>query len=116
MKLFISKKQTLFIDTSDNTKTIVGLNSERLEKPTGPDKSQQVLGLINQILIRQRRTINQITEIEVETGAGLPAGRQGSFTGLKVGVSVANALGWSLEIPVNGKKVFEGEIVEPKYE
>lgn len=36
--------------------------------------------------------------IEVETG-------QGSFTGLRVGVSVANALGFALGIPVNGKKM-----------
>lgn len=36
--------------------------------------------------------------IEVETGPG-------SFTGLKVGVSVANALAFSLGIPVNGKKI-----------
>ncbi|MBI2019279.1 hypothetical protein HYS95_01250 [Candidatus Daviesbacteria bacterium] len=36
--------------------------------------------------------------IEVETGPG-------SFTGLRVGVSVANALGFALGIPVNGKKL-----------
>lgn len=36
--------------------------------------------------------------IEAETGPG-------SYTGLKVGASVANALGFSLNIPVNGKKM-----------
>lgn len=36
--------------------------------------------------------------IEVETGPG-------SFTGLRVGVAVANALGLALGIPVNGKKM-----------
>jgi len=41
--------------------------------------------------------------IEVETGPG-------SFTGLRVGVSVANALGFSLGISVNGKKM-ETELV-----
>ncbi|QQG43541.1 MAG: hypothetical protein HYW45_00790 [Candidatus Daviesbacteria bacterium] len=39
-----------------------------------------------------------LTGIEVETGPG-------SFTGLRVGVSVANALGLSLGIPVNSKKI-----------
>lgn len=39
-----------------------------------------------------------LTAIEAETGPG-------SFTGLRVGVSVANALGFALGIPVNGKKV-----------
>lgn len=40
----------------------------------------------------------ELEGIEVETG-------HGSFTGLRVGVSVANALGFALGIPVNGKKV-----------
>ena len=39
-----------------------------------------------------------LKEVEVEIGPG-------SFTGLRVGVSVANALGYSLNIPVNGKKI-----------
>ncbi len=97
----------LYIDTRDNSKTIVGFDKTRLEKPTGPDKSQQVLGLINQILNKNKKTLKDLTAIEVETGPG-------SFTGLRVGISVANALGWVLKIPVNGKKV--GELVEPKYE
>ena len=97
----------LFIDTSNNKKTVVGLDKERLEKPTGPDKSQQVLGLINQILNKNKKTLKDLTAIEVETGPG-------SFTGLRVGLAVANALGWALKIPVNRKKV--GDLVEPKYE
>jgi len=97
----------LFIDTSDNTKTIVGLDEDRLEKPSDPDKSQQVLSLINQILKKNQKTIKDLTKIEVETGPG-------SFTGLRVGLAVANALGWALKIPVNGKK--PGQLVEPKYE
>ena len=40
----------------------------------------------------------KIKGIEVETGPG-------SFTGLRVGVSVANALGFALNIPVNAKKM-----------
>lgn len=101
----------LFIDTSDNTKTIVGLDKFRLEKPTGPDKSQQVLSLINQILKKHlprrkagKKTLKDISEIKIETGPG-------SFTGLRVGIAVANALAWALEIPVNGKKE-----VLPKYD
>src|SRR4030066_1754633 len=87
----------LFIDTSDNQKTIVGLDDERLEKPTGPDKSQQALLLIDQILKKNKKVISGITEIEVNLGPG-------SFTGLKIGVAIANALGFALDIPVNGKR------------
>ncbi len=106
----------LYIDTSDNTKTIVGLDKDRLEKPTGVDKSQQVLSLINQILKKHKKALKEITEIKVETGAGLPAGRQGSFTGLRVGVAVANTLGWVLGIPINGQRISPQKIVEPEYE
>ena len=93
----------LYIDTRDNTKTIVGLDKNRLEKPTGVDKSQQVLGLINEILEKNKKTLKDVTEIKVETGPG-------SFTGLRVGVAVANGLAWTLKIPVNGQKM-----VKPKY-
>lgn len=96
----------LFIDTSDNTKTIVSLNGDRLIRPTGVEKSQQVLTLIDQILKKNKKTLKDITEIEVNLGPG-------SFTGLKVGISVANTLAWALKIPVNGQKI--GKLVEPKY-
>ncbi|MDP3955514.1 MAG: tRNA (adenosine(37)-N6)-threonylcarbamoyltransferase complex dimerization subunit type 1 TsaB [bacterium] len=94
----------LYIDTSDNQKTIVGLDDDRQEKPSGRDKSQQVLGLIKEILESHQKTLKDIKEIKVETGPG-------SFTGLRVGVAVANALAWALNISVNGQKS-----VEPKYE
>ena len=95
----------LFIDTSDSQKTVVGLGEKKLEKETGPDKSQQVLSLIEQILKDNQKTLKDITEIEVNLGPG-------SFTGLKIGVAVANALGFALDIPVNGKR----QLVLPKYE
>ena len=99
----------LYLDTSDNQKTIVGLDDKLLERPTGSDKSQQVLGLINEILGKNKKTLKDITEIKVETGPG-------SFTGLRVGVAVANTLGWLLKIPVNGKIINKNDIIEPIYE
>ncbi len=101
---FYSKKNCVYIDTSDNQKTVVGLDNERLERATGPDKSQQLLLLIEEILLKQKKTLKEISEIEVKTGPG-------SFTGLRVGLAVANTLGWALKIPVNGKK----EIAQPFY-
>ena len=94
----------LYIDTSDNQKTIVGLDDKRLEKPTGPDKSQRLLNLIEQILKMNKKKVGDITEIEVNLGPG-------SYTGLKIGTAIANALGFALDIPVNGKR----KLVLPKY-
>lgn len=95
----------LYLDTSDNQKTIVGLDEKRLEKPTGMDKSEQALGLIDEILKKNKKKMSDITEIEVNLGPG-------SFTGLKVGVAIANTLGFALDIPVNGQR----KLVLPKYE
>jgi len=97
----------LFIDTSDSKKTIIGLDDKRWKFETKEHKSQKLLELIDQTLKKQKKSLKDVTKIEVNLGPG-------SFTGLKVGVSVANALAWTLKIPVNGKKV--GELVKPKYE
>ncbi len=60
--------------------------------------SQVLLPLISKLLDREKMKFEDLTGIEVENGPG-------SFTGLRVGVSVANALGFSLGISVNGKKI-----------
>jgi tRNA threonylcarbamoyladenosine biosynthesis protein TsaB len=60
--------------------------------------SQVLLPLIFKLLRTTNSELKTLQGIEVETGPG-------SFTGLRVGVSVANALGFSLGIPVNGKKM-----------
>jgi tRNA threonylcarbamoyladenosine biosynthesis protein TsaB len=87
----------LLIDTSSSQKTIVGLDGKILEKESGSDKSQQVLSLIDKILKDNQKTLKDITEIEVNLGPG-------SFTGLKIGVAVANALGFALDLPVNNSR------------
>lgn len=60
--------------------------------------SQVLLPLIMKLLKLKNCELKTLKGIEVETGPG-------SFTGLRVGVSVANALGFSLRIPVNSKKI-----------
>lgn len=60
--------------------------------------SQVLLPLISKILDQKKMNLKDLKGIEVETGPG-------SFTGIRVGVSVANALAYSLDIPVNGKKI-----------
>lgn len=60
--------------------------------------SQVLLPLIDRLLKTKNLKYENLDGIEVEIGPG-------SFTGLRVGVSVANTLGFSLKIPVNGKKI-----------
>lgn len=61
-----------------------------------------------------KKYLKDITAIEVNTGPG-------SFTGTRVGVAIANALGFALNIPVNGsprsprKAGEKSKIVLPKY-
>lgn len=58
--------------------------------------SQILLPLITKLLTHQRCEFSDLKGIEVETEGG-------SFTGLRVGASVAQALGFALDIPVNGQ-------------
>lgn len=99
----------LYIDTRDNKKIIVSLKKEEEIVSTLSEEneygSQILLPLIMKLLKtanlpagRQGCKLSTLSGIEVETGPG-------SFTGLRVGVSVANALGFSLGILVNSKKI-----------
>ena len=67
--------------------------------------SQALLPLIVAILKKNKINLEDLSEVKVNPGPG-------SFTGSRVGVSVANALGFALNIPVNNK---QGKIVVPKY-
>ncbi|KKQ67282.1 MAG: hypothetical protein US86_C0001G0209 [Candidatus Daviesbacteria bacterium GW2011_GWA2_38_24] len=91
----------LYIDTSDAEKVEVVLKKDSQEIDTKVAKnrygSQVLLYLITDLLKMNTLEFRDLKEIEVNTGPG-------SFTGLRVGVSVANALGLALNILVNGKK------------
>jgi len=91
---------TLIIDTTDNKKTTIKLKlGEKVDELSGENipKSQIALVLIDQLFKKNKIKPKDIDEIEVNTGPG-------SFTGTRVGVSIANALGFGLDIPINKKK------------
>lgn len=101
------QKMTLYINTKDQRLIAVGLKKDDDTYETLSDEnqygSQVLLDLITDILEKNEVNFEDLDDIEVEVGPG-------SFTGLRVGVSVANALAYSLNIPVNGKK-FETELI-----
>src|SRR3990172_4326727 len=102
----------LHIDTKDRKQIKVSLKKDgKVVKSLSKQNeygSQVLLPLIDRILKTKDLKPEDLEEIEVETGPG-------SFTGLRVGVSVANALGFALGIPVNGKDLRKGEVVDIKY-
>lgn len=99
---------TLSIDTSQiNTVTVaLEIGGKRFEKTSQSHivKSQMVLPLIEEILKENSLKLVDITAISVLPGPG-------SFTGLRVGATIANTLGYLLDIPVNGSKA----LVIPTY-
>lgn len=103
-------KRTLLIDTSDNKLIKVGLRMGEKEdlrvQPVDQRRAQVVLPLVELLLEKHNLTLTDLTEIEVTDGPG-------SFTGLRVGVTIANTLAYLLKIPLNGEKI--GEMVEPRY-
>lgn len=100
---------TILINTSQTKEIAVGLRLATgdvwRQEPITPDKAQRVLPLIHNLLAEQKYTWQDITAIEVNRGPG-------SFTGLRVGFAVANALGSLLGVPVNGKA---GQTALPRY-
>ena len=104
------KRITIAIDTSNNKEVLVHLkiDGKTFEKRQVPDhrKAQLVLPFVEDLLKEHTLQLSDLTGIEVNQGPG-------SFTGLRVGITIANTLGFLLNIPVNGKKA--GEQVEALY-
>ncbi len=98
----------LYINTSNSEKIQVKLGDLVIEKESRDRKSQTLLETINETLTLQGVPLQEIESVRVNLGPG-------SFTGLRVGVSVANALGYSLRVLVNGKDVRKNGPVAPLY-
>lgn len=98
----------LIIDTTNNKSTTIRLQTtvktDEIIEDSLP-KSQATLKIIDKILKKNNLNPADIDEIEVNTGPG-------SFTGTRVGVAIANALGFGLDVKVNGSKT---KNAAPKY-
>jgi len=97
------------IDTTQFEEAKIGLKTVR-NRVVGEKKfaagrklSEKLLPEIDKLLKKNNLKPQDLVEIKVNP-------RAGSFTGTRIGVAVANALGFSLRIPVNDK-----EIVVPVY-
>lgn len=88
----------LFIDTAQKNCTVGLYDIDNLDSVTWEwkkDTGGEVLEAIKKILFKNKVELSEIDAIAVNRGPG-------SYTGVRVGVTVANTLGWTLNIPVFG--------------
>ncbi len=83
----------LFLDSSACNQVKISLDEEVFSAPQ-PRASEQLLPLIVRSLAAKNFSWSDLDSLEVNPGPG-------SFTGLKVGVAVANALAFALGLKVN---------------
>jgi len=88
----------LYLDSTNNQKTLIRIGDHEFVREVDSPRDQDVFGLITSSFEKLGLKPTDITSIEVNPGPG-------SFTGTRIGVSIANALGFSLKIPVNGKNL-----------
>lgn len=87
----------LYLDSTNNLKVILRLDEREFVSQYATPQDQDVLGFLMQSLKEVDLTLADVTQIEVNPGPG-------SFTGTRVGVTIANALALALNLPVNGQK------------
>ncbi len=103
----------LYIDTTSNKEVIVRLTIDELVDEVHQEiqfnRGQVVLPIIQKLLQKHHLRPQDLNSVEVNGGPG-------SFTGVRVGVSIANAISFALNIPVNGM-LYEKDkkLVEPVY-
>lgn len=107
-KISKTKKIKLYINTASNEYISVELEIDgkkfTKKQKINYQKAQVVLPMIERLLKNHKMNLNNLSEIKVNTGPG-------SYTGLRVGLSIANSLSHFLKIPINGNL----QVAEPVY-
>jgi len=100
----------LIIDTTDRVCEVgiaSGHNIDSVKWPWDKDTGTEVLKNIQMLLKKHQKGLTDLKAILVNCGPG-------SFTGTRVGITVANTLAWSLDIPVLGYRDGERDEVLAK--
>ncbi len=90
----------LFINTADESKVFIGLAENKVflagkEFLAKHRQAEKLLIEISSLLNKNKYNLQSIKKIAVVQGPG-------PFTALRIGIATANALSWSLKIPVAG--------------
>ena len=97
----------LYLDTSTPT-TILKLDDKVYQWESGRELAEKLLGFIQQKLAENGATWQDISEITVMSGPG-------SFTGLRIGATIANTLAHELKIPLYDHHGHRQKIIIPDY-
>lgn len=97
----------LYLDTSDRT-TILRLDDKEYIWESGRDLARDLLKYIHDRLEENGADWNDLSEIHFFSGPG-------SFTGLRIGACVVNALAEQLGIPLFDQNGEKHEVIMPNY-
>ncbi len=89
----------LGIDTAQ-AETVIGLNDDVVNWVSDRNQSKELLPAIDKLIRSQKLTPQKLRGVVVNIGPG-------SFTGLRVGLTVANGFGYGLKIPLVGMSEFD---------
>lgn len=95
----------LIIDTINKqcqVALVAGQERKEIKWQWEEDTGTEVLENITKLLRQNKKNLKDLKAILVNTGPG-------SFTGVRVGVTMGNTLAWSLNIPIFGYKDGEEE-------
>ncbi len=98
MKERSERHHVLILDTSHRGELIVALANGRLRvlrHRFDTPGSGQLLNLVEQLLHREKVSLRELTGIIVASGPG-------PFSALRAAASIANAMGYALDVPVTG--------------
>jgi len=96
----MKQRVVLVIDTTSDTGLVMVRTGkgEFIKRWPSRGKVEKLVATIETALKSAGVPLRSVTEITVNPGPG-------SFIGSRAGVTVANTLGWVLELPVNGKRL-----------
>ena len=84
----------LSLDTTAREEIKIGFDRD-IKTVKTEKQSEEILSDIDDLLKEKNKTLQDISAIMVNNMAG-------SYTGVRIGVTIANTLAWSLDIPVLG--------------
>lgn len=106
---------SLFLDTCNHNIIIGLLKNKKLISskifPNDNNLSEKLLPTIKEILIENNINVKELNRIYIAIGPG-------SFTGIRIGVTVAKTIAWSLKIdiiPISSLEVIASTNTESKY-